>query len=187
MPGCMLLHNGNNVCDCQKKCNDIASHQSDASLEPLLALPTYLPTSLDQTRQVLKSEKILYLYVWPQEQNVGMTHCHDIQFLKLLAADVLRHLFVLFFDRSLMMGWREATQKPLKGLTSEITLVYIFMSVCDQATGHSWTSPWWWAEVRNSESPALSLLLCLSVCLSVNKLQIPNFSKICSLVLWAMT
>ena len=45
-----------------------------------------------------------------------------------------------------------------------------------------WTAPWWWAEVRNSESPEglpLSLLFCLSVCLSfcvsVNKLQVTVF------------
>ena len=62
-----------------------------------------------------------------------------------------------------------------------------------------WTAPWWWAEVRNSESPERAasvfafLFVCLSVCLFVclltryksqfSTLQ-PNFLKICSLGLW---
>ena len=66
---------------------------------------------------------------------------------------------------------------------------------CDEFCHMYWTAPWWWAEVRNSESPerAASVFAFLSVCLSVCLLpsyrpqfstQQPNFLKICSLGLW---
>ena len=59
----------------------------------------------------------------------------------------------------------------------------------------SWTAPWWWAEVRNSESPerAASVFAFLSVYLCVCLLPTcrpqflthqPNFLKICSLGVW---
>ena len=72
------------------------------------------------------------------------------------------------------------------GVDIVVFLCHLPSNYCTKLLG-CWTAPWWWTEVRNSESPeratsvfaflSVCLCVCVSVCVSVTTLQVTVFDQ----------